>query len=258
MAAPKKQIEKKVCTDCKKEQALNDYYNSRSFLHSDGKLHVCKDCVKNNVDGNKNRFIEFLASINYPLIQAIFDKTGVDIPKYYQLICGNQYKNMFFSDSDSEVVIIPKVNEIINKDSDEITTEDKLEWGNNFNDEEIKQLKYKYSKLIAEYEHKTIAQKMILKNIAMAEIESLKAKSIDGLKKASETIVSLMTAGGIKPIQESANSEELSYGVWIKKLENEKPVSEVDENLKDVDKIQTYITKWFLGHFKEMMGFDKK
>ena len=46
----------------------------------------------------------------------------------------------------------------------------------------------------------------------------------------------------------------MSYGEWIKKLENERPVDEIDDELKDVDKIGLYIDVFFKGHLAKMMG----
>lgn len=46
--------------------------------------------------------------------------------------------------------------------------------------------------------------------------------------------------------------------MWIKKVEDEEPIAEVDEEFKDVDGIANYIYKWFTGHLKKMIGLGKE
>lgn len=72
------------------------------------------------------------------------------------------------------------------------------------------------------------------------------------------TLNSLLGSANLKPTQKKDTTEGMStstpYGVWIKKIENTRPISEPSAEFKDVDGVVKYITTWFLGHLCKMMG----
>lgn len=72
------------------------------------------------------------------------------------------------------------------------------------------------------------------------------------------TLNAILGSANLKPTQKKDSTEGLSastpYGVWIKKIENTRPISEPSAEFKDVDGIVKYITTWFLGHLCKMMG----
>ena len=51
-------------------------------------------------------------------------------------------------------------------------------------------------------------------------------------------------------------ADNQTFGTLIDKWENERPLPEIDEELKDVDKIGLYIDTFFKGHTCKML--DKK
>lgn len=62
-----------------------------------------------------------------------------------------------------------------------------------------------------------------------------------------------------KPSQKKAEENSLAsdatpFGVWIRRWENERPIPEVDPELRDVDGIIKYIEVWFKGHLAKMLG----
>ena len=70
----------------------------------------------------------------------------------------------------------------------------------------------------------------------------------------------LMTAAGIKPVQENAggSAEQDVFGLWIKKLENERPVSDPAPEWADVDGIRKYIRTFLLHPLLKLFGKDKE
>ena len=72
------------------------------------------------------------------------------------------------------------------------------------------------------------------------------------------TLNSVLGSANLKPNQKKDTSEGMSsatpYGVWIKKIENTRPISDPSPEFKDVDGIVKYVTTWFLGHLCKMMG----
>ena len=49
-------------------------------------------------------------------------------------------------------------------------------------------------------------------------------------------------------------ADNQTFGTLIDKWENERPLPEIDEELKDVDNIALYIDVFFRGHLAKMMG----
>ena len=51
-----------------------------------------------------------------------------------------------------------------------------------------------------------------------------------------------------------SNSNAQTFGTLIDKWENTRPIPEIDEDLRDVDKIGLYLDVFFKGHLAKMMG----
>ncbi len=66
-----------------------------------------------------------------------------------------------------------------------------------------------------------------------------------------------MGSANLRPTQtkseDNSTFDKTPFGVWVRKLENERPVSEPSEDMKDVDGIVRYISVWFLGHLCKML-----
>lgn len=78
------------------------------------------------------------------------------------------------------------------------------------------------------------------------------------IDKNMNTLNTLLGSMSLKPIQKKDDSDmqtdNTPFGVWIKKWENQRPIPDVDPELKDVDGIVRYISIWFLGHLCKMLG----
>lgn len=69
-----------------------------------------------------------------------------------------------------------------------------------------------------------------------------------------------MNSGNLQPKQNNDNTfvETNTFGTFIKKFENERPIAKPDPEWEDVDKIKHYISVWFLGHLCKMIGINNK
>lgn len=85
--------------------------------------------------------------------------------------------------------------------------------------------------------------------------DRLAGKSIEKSVSALNTVLGSLK---LKPDQKrdggDAEAERTPMGVWIKRWEEERPVPEPDEELRDHDGVVRYITTWFLGHLCKMLG----
>ena len=107
-----------------------------------------------------------------------------------------------------------------------------------------------YDDFTTVYDDRTPAQKLIFRQIAKALLEgekAIKSGNTAGFEKMNNLVSKLMNDGNIKPIQEATIAEEDTqcWGVWVNRIETERPVGEAGEQFRDVDKISSYITKWF-------------
>ena len=110
-----------------------------------------------------------------------------------------------------------------------------------------------------------VGERAVIKQICMLEVtinrDTAQGKAID---RTVNSLNALLGSANLKPVQKKkddsldANTEATPFGVWIRKIENTRPISEPDPELKDVDGIIRYISVWFLGHLCKMLKIDNK
>lgn len=135
-------------------------------------------------------------------------------------------------------------------------------WGPGFTpnmyDELEQRRKYWMSKFSSDVEL-DIGTEALIRQICNLEIDINKdrvaGKSIDKNVNALNT---LLGSAALKPAQkrdEGAGADERTpFGVWIRRWENERPIPEPDQDMKDADGIIKYIDIWFRGHMAKMLG----
>ena len=96
----------------------------------------------------------------------------------------------------------------------------------------------------------------LLRQIAMMEIDINKAR-VDGraVDKMVNSLNSLLSSLK-KPSRKDGDTVNANtpFGVWVRRIEDERPIPEIDEELQDADHIIKYITVWFFGHLCKMLG----
>ena len=78
------------------------------------------------------------------------------------------------------------------------------------------------------------------------------------IKQLNDAYIKLLDSAKLQPKQNAGDTtaENQTLGTLIDKWENTRPIPEVDEELKDVDKIGKYISVFFFGHLCKMIGVD--
>jgi len=146
-------------------------------------------------------------------------------------------------------------------ESDEIFVNAKKHFGNEYSLHDLHFLETEYSDWCDRYECNSKAQEELFKNIAFTQLELHKARlNNESTDKLTATLQKLMETGDITPKQ---NKNDVtggveSYGQLIQKLEETRPVADIDPQFKDVDKIGLYISVYFLGHLCKMLGIKNK
>jgi len=108
-----------------------------------------------------------------------------------------------------------------------------------------------------------VSECAIIRQICMLEVtitrDTAMGKSTD---KSVNALNTLLGSANLKPVQKKkeesldAAAEGTPFGVWIRKIENTRPISAPDPQMRDVDGIGKYISVWFLGHLCKMMKID--
>lgn len=108
-----------------------------------------------------------------------------------------------------------------------------------------------------------VSECAIIRQICMLEVtitrDTAAGKSTD---KSVNALNTLLGSANLKPVQKKkeenldAAAESTPFGVWIRKIENTRPIAEPDPQLKDVDGIAKYVSVWFLGHLCKMMKIE--
>ena len=281
---------RKVCTACGEEKAPNTgFYLSRSKLYkfNDGRMPICKECLSKLFKELQAKYSDEVKALYHlcMLFDIYFDKDLVakssnmekfssddNLLKSYMKNVNslNQYK---FKDSMSSDCIVLD-DSLINVEKENIEEDNEIEevsfqvdnkmktrWGASLPVEDYMFLENKYKEFTDVYECRTPAQRLIFEQIAKCLLRGEKALKKDNdvaFEKMNNMVSKLMTDGNIKPIQEASVAEDdtATWGKWINLIEQERPIGEPCEQFKDVDKISSYITKWFTRQMQRVFDLS--
>ena len=118
-------------------------------------------------------------------------------------------------------------------------------------------LETQYEDWVSRYECQTKAQEEIFERLCWKKLEINKAtKNGQPTKDLDKTYQELLSTANITPRQSGmdAFADAQTMGTLIQKYEETRPLPEIDEELKDVDKIGLYIDAFFRGHAAKMLG----
>lgn len=270
-------VDKLKCTNCGKTRATEkNFYMSHSHIYSnnEGRIPICKECTVKRFDELVAKHKEELKALyhlcmnldiyyNNDLATSMYSnmKEKDNLAKLYlpKVNSLQQYKGLTSLDSDMIVIDEDRARRsILEEDSEEVDGVEGFEitpsiikrWGKGLSEEDYFFLESTYDDFTTVYDDRTPAQKLIFRQIAKALLEgekAIKSGNTAGFEKMNNLVSKLMNDGNIKPIQEATIAEEDTqcWGVWVNRIETERPVGEASEQFRDVDKISSYITKWF-------------
>lgn len=148
---------------------------------------------------------------------------------------------------------------------DEVSEEIKEMWGPGYTNSmyiELEQRwKYWIKKLKDEgVDVEPVGTQALLRQIVSMELDINKSRTAgDDVEKKVNTFKNLLSDAMLKPSQKTgadsdASIESTPLGVWAWRYENKRPLPEIDESLKDKNKLRKYITVWFVGHVCKLVG----
>lgn len=280
--------EKIKCFYCGKSYVDTNYYNSNSIFYSNTKkIPYCKQCIEKLYQYYNNKYIEeeypfperkavkrlcmffdvfyrddvFDSALKGYKESDVYASPMTQYMRVIQLIQYNRHKETYDDtllreepyENDMCVANVPVVLSTdfkVDKDTVDL-------FGTGFSSEDYEFLKKEYDDWTARHECNTKAQEEVFKRICFKQLEILKAtRRGEDTKNLDATFQNLLDTAKLQPKQNSgeAMADNQTFGTLIDKWENERPLPEIDEELKDVDKIAWYMDVFFRGHLSKMMG----
>lgn len=266
-----------TCFYCGNEYVETNYYNSNSvFYNNIGKVPYCKQCIEKYYQQYYEKYTnEGCLTPEKKAIQRlcmVFDiyyrddvfvssmnkikTSGMNISpmsQYMKQIQLQQYKNKSYENTIYEAEQENFAMASISDMSGEITVDQKTIdfFGSGFTDEDYKYLVREYQDWTARHECNTKAQEEVFKDICFNRLQNLRAlRKGEDTKDITASFQKMLDAGKLQPKQNvgETTSENQTFGTLIDKWENERPLPEIDEELKDIDKIGYYVDTFFRGH----------
>jgi hypothetical protein len=279
---------KYTCIYCGNEYVDTNYYNSNSeFYSATGKIPFCKQCIEKFYQTYVDKYTN--EGCLYPEKKAIKRLCMAFDIYYKEDVCNSSLKKV--KDGDLNISPIGQYMKVIqlfqynrNKETYEntISNEEEIEqnsiiadiaddiaddfkvdeatinfFGAGFKDEDYKFLKREYDDWTARHECKTKTQEEIFKDICFNRLQNWKAlQKGEDTKDITSAFQKMLDSGKLQPKQNSGDTvaDNQTFGTLINKWENTRPLPEIDEELKDVDRIGWYIDIFFKGHLSKMMG----
>ena len=276
--------QKYTCFYCGNEYVETNYYKSfGNFFNNIGKIPYCKQCIekfyqyyfdKYTNEGcltpEENAVKRVCMAMDIYYTKANFDSAMNKIKKdninispmgqYMKTISLSQYKDKSYdntvSDEEKEKLAASLMD--MSNISDRKVDENTIQFfGAGFTDEDYEFLQREYDDWTARHECKTKAQEEVFKDICFNRLQNLKALRIgEDTKDITASFQKMLDSGKLQPKQNSGDTtaDNQTFGTLIDKWENTRPLPEIDEELRDVDKIAWYIDVFFKGHLSKMMG----
>lgn len=179
---------KKVCDNCKREIASTNFYNTNSVLSVDGKLNICKICVKSMIDYNRIETIyKILQLLDIPFIYSYWRSAIESNPEdpwgtYIRMANSkiNEFKKGTWKDSKFEPESINPVKYNIDQQIElqnnfEVTQEMLIKWGNTYDPEDYYSLEQFYNDMERTNTIETAQDIFYLKKLSVISLKMDKA-----------------------------------------------------------------------------------
>lgn len=255
---------KKECVKCHSPQVLDNFYNtSDEDFFTDKKIPICKMCCS-NVMGEKGfeGFQTLMRLINKPILQDLYKG---DFYVYIKNINSlPQYRTLNYNDS--TMFNEPKALEVFKRAKPTELSESEFAeaedfWGRGLEEDEYIYLNSEYVDYLDRYEVDGKTLENLIREICLVQLDIRNNRALKkDVKNDLKAYNDLLTAANLKPVQETGadSIDQETYGTFIRRIENERPISQPDPAWADVDGIGKYLRTFFLGHMARMLGKENK
>ena len=266
------------CHMCNEFHNTDLFYNDKRY--GSGLFPICKKCLlkmatdynktTNTYTDNKEKTIEVFHLMNLPYIESLYQSSLKQVKEklgevnrstaYQQMMVQvkslPQYSKLSWKDSIFGDSLPGQTEEEINENS-RIVKAARKRFGRDYSLQDLYFLETQYEDWVSRYECNTKAQEEIFERLCFKKWEINKAtKNGQPTKDLDKTYQELLSTANITPRQSSMDTfaDAQTFGTLLQKYEETRPLPEIDEDLRDVDKIGLYIDAFFRGHASKMLG----
>lgn len=282
MADKRTKQQKYTCFYCGKEYVESNYYKSfGNFFDNIGKIPYCKQCIEKLYQYYFDKYtnegylnpeeravkrvcmamdIYYLDKVFNSAMNKVKETNISPMGQYMRIIQLSQYQDKSYDNTILEVKqkeLSESLMDMSNISERNVSEKTIKFFGAGFTDEDYEFLQEQYSDWTSRHECQTKAQEEVFKRICFKQLEILKATRLgEDTKNLDATFRDLLDTAKLQPKQNSgdAMSDAQTFGTLIDKWENERPLPEIDDDLKDVDKIGFYVDTFFKGHTCRMLN----
>ena len=273
------------CLFCGNEYIDTSFYNSSSkFFSNTGKIPYCKQCIERfyqyyfekytnegclnpekkavkrlcmafDVYYRDDVFVSSMKKVKEGVISISPIAQYMKIIQLYQYSRNKETYENTITQEEKDGFVSTSITDI--SDSRNVDEKTVQFFGAGFTDGDYEFLKREYEDWTARHECKTKSQEEIFKDICFNRLQNLKTlQKGEDTKDITASFQKLLDSGKLQPKQNTGDtmSDNQTFGTLIDKWENTRPLPEIDEELRDVDKIGLYIDVFFKGHLSKMMG----
>lgn len=265
------------CCKCGKTTTREGFFHKfKSPLYEANgyRLPICKDCI------NK-MYLEYLEKykdhhlavkricqmfdiyFNYDCASVVAKEEPKNIiTRYLQRVILTQYsghKQKTYEDTideeggfeNSVEIIGESVVKSLDKEQKELIDYIETIFGVKVDYSDAKKLNYLYNDWMTKTGANSRVQEEVIKNICWDQFNIEKARATNAPTKDYEkSLLDNIMFGGWKPKDKDSNSTQMTFGKWIKRYENDKPVEDCANESYIKDLIETY----YYGHLGESVG----
>lgn len=270
---------KKPCTDCGGLKVIGSFYSSDSPYDKDGRMNICKICLKKNINYDKQETIDsVLIAMNRPFLIHIWNnaideanRTGKDL---FGIYCKNvmfNFKDYTWKDSvfKQKSIDTVKSTDEYNESNQVITLHNEFrltdalidKWGDGYTPEEYKSFERKYNMLKNNYQEKTAMHTEALltyiryrakEELSTAQGDSKAAKEWGTLAKDAAT------AAKINPSQLSKSdlTDGLdTFGQLVRSVEQAVDIIPILPRFKEKPQDKVDFTLWcYINYIRDLKG----
>lgn len=254
---------------CKNKKGIlteKDFYMASDInLFQNGRIHICKDCLKEyvyfNGEFNFDRFKKMLMRINYPLYSEVLESSINDknetVGSYFKNIMLNHKGETWECGNGVDKNIITALGKV---EDFQITKEISRRWGNGYTLEQYEFLEDVYFEWCSKYKSDTLSEQKTFQFLTLKELEIRRARELNtDTTKLEETYRKFMSDANVVPRDANAmnDADNLNtLGIWTMDIERYKPAEYFKDKkvYEDHDNIGSYYERFVLRPMKNLLA----
>lgn len=272
-----------LAKDFNKQEGYFYKSNSKYFVNNNGYMPYSKNTVTNMFNDFRTEYggdtkkairhicIMFDVYYNDELAEGVAKDVEPKIGEYLRRASMSQYKGKTYVDTiheEDEVAYRQKLVDDLNEsrkeadkereDLEKVDSDTLMFFGDGFSKDDYAFLISQFNDWKKRTGAQMKAEEELIKNLCFNQLEMRKLREAgESTKDIEATYIKNLQTLGYAPNQNSNNDvNESSFGSFIKKIENKRPISEPDEEFKDVNGIKDYIEAFFLVPMAKSIGLS--